>query len=129
MVTATAWWDVVDSVAAHRVGQVLRDFPGEATRIRAWSVDDHLWVRRTAMLAQLTFKGDTDRGLLSDVLAANLEDSPHGRTFWIRKALGWSLRQFARTDPQWVLAWVAQYDAGLSGLSRREAVRHLKSIG
>ncbi|MBS2938265.1 DNA alkylation repair protein [Nocardioides sp. J2M5] len=122
-----AWWDVVDEIAGHVVGQVLLDHRSEATAVvDAWAVDpDSLWVRRTAMLAQLRHREQTDTDLLERVLAANLDDTAFGREFFVRKALGWALRQHARTDPDWVRRFVRTYDARLSGLSRREALKHL----
>ena len=65
--------------------------------------------------------GGADVGLLRATIEPNLEDT----SFWIRKAIGWALRQYARTDPDWVQATVAEYGARLSGLSRREALKHL----
>lgn len=122
-----AWWDVVDVLAAHPVGQVLLDHRASATPvIDAWSVDpDSLWVRRTAMLAQLRHGARTDTDLLARVLVANLDDTAYGREFFVRKALGWALRQHARTDPAWVRTFVRTHDERLSGLSRREALKHL----
>ena len=74
----------------------------------AWAVDaDSLWVRRTAMLAQLRHARATDTDLLERVLVANLDDTAYGREFFVRKALGWALRQHARTDPAWVRTFVA----------------------
>ena len=70
--------------------------------LRSDAVDDHLWVRRTAILAQLKHREETDLELLADVIDANLEGSRFGREFFIRKAIGWALRQHARVDPQWV---------------------------
>ena len=67
----------------------------------------------------------TDLDLLAEVLDANLEDSLHGREFFIRKAVGWALRQHARTDPDWVRDYVDTRGPALSGLSRREALKHL----
>jgi 3-methyladenine DNA glycosylase AlkD len=121
-----AWWDFVDVIAAHRVGGVLRAHHGQvAPVIRAWAVDDDLWVRRTAILSQLAGKGDPDTDLLAVVLESNLEDSLHGKEFFIRKALGWALREHAKTDPDWVRAFVADHAERLSGLSRREALKNL----
>ena len=77
------------------------------------------------MLAQLRHAGATDTGLLERVLVANLDDTTYGREFFVRKALGWALRQHARTDPSWVRAFVDTYSDRLSGLSRREALKHL----
>lgn len=127
LVVTGAWWDLVDDVAVHRVGPVLRSDPATvAPAMRAWARDDDLWVRRTAVLCQLASKAATDTALLADVLAANLDGSPHGREFFIRKAVGWALREYAKTDPDWVLAFVAEHDADLSGLTRREALKHLR---
>ena len=126
LVRTGAWWDVVDEVAAHPVGQVLLDHRAAATPvIDRWSVDpDSLWVRRTAMLAQLRHREETDTDLLERVLVANLDDTAYGREFFVRKALGWALRQHARTDAAWVLAFVSTHADRLSGLSRREALKH-----
>ena len=127
LVRTGAWWDVVDEIAGHLVGQVLLDHRDAATPVMdAWAVDpDSLWVRRTAMLSQLRHREDTDVDLLARVLVANLDDTAHGKDFFIRKALGWALRQHARTDPEWVLTFVGTHADRLSGLSRREALKHL----
>ena len=126
LVLSGAWWDFVDSLASHNVGDVLAAYPAAVTPVvRTWSVDDDMWLRRTAMLCQLRRKADTDVDLLRDALEANLEDSRHGREFFIRKALGWALRQHARVDPDWVRAFVSEHGDRMSGLSRREALRHL----
>lgn len=126
LIETGAWWDLVDAVAPRLVGPILRSYPDAvAPVIRAWAVDDDLWVRRAAILAQLGHRADTDTALLSDVLEANLEGSLHGREFFVRKAVGWALRQYARTDPEWVRAWVDAHSSRLSGLSRREALKHL----
>jgi len=118
---------VVDEIAAHLVGSVLAGHRDAVTQtIRGWAADDHLWVRRTAILAQLRHGADTDVALLAEVLDDNLTDSPHGSDFFIRKAVGWALRQHARTDPAWVITYVAGREPRLSGLSRREALKHLR---
>ena len=128
LVRTGAWWDVVDEIAGHLVGQVLLDHRDEVTPVMdAWAVDaDSLWIRRTAMLAQLRHGEATDTDLLERVLVANLDDTAHGRDFFIRKALGWALRQHARTDPAWVRTFVSTHAGRLSGLSRREALKHLE---
>ena len=126
LVVTGAWWDYVDVLAADRVGPILlRHRPIVTPLLRADAVDAHLWVRRTAILAQLKHRGQTDLELLSDVIDANLEGSTFGREFFIRKAIGWALRQHARVDPQWVRAFVETRGDRLSGLSRREALKHL----
>ncbi len=126
LVRTGAWWDVVDEVAAHLVGGVLADHRRELTPVvLGWAVDDHLWVRRTAVLSQLAHGTGTDPDLLRTVLDANLQDSVHGREFFIRKAVGWALRQYSATAPAWVLDYVEQRGDRLSGLSRREALKRL----
>ena len=122
LVVTGAWWDLVDEIAAHLVGGVLAGHRDAVTPVmRAWSRDDDLWVRRTAVLSQVRHRDDTDRALLHDVVAANVADP----SFWLRKAIGWALRELARTDPDWVRAEVDRLGPALSGLSRREALRHL----
>lgn len=122
LVRTGAWWDLVDPVASNRIGPILLAHREALTPlVRAWATDDDLWVRRTAILSQLAFKADTDTALLCACVEPNLAD----RSFWIRKAIGWALRQYARTDPEWVRDTVSTYGERLSGLSRREALKHL----
>jgi 3-methyladenine DNA glycosylase AlkD len=126
LVVTGAWWDYVDVLAADRVGPILLRHRAVVTPVmRADAVDGHLWVRRTAILAQLEHRDESDLELLADVIDANLEGSPFGREFFVRKAIGWALRQHARVDPQWVRAFVESRSDRLSGLSRREALKHL----
>jgi 3-methyladenine DNA glycosylase AlkD len=126
LVVTGAWWDLVDAVATRHVGDVLERHRVDATPVvRAWAGEDDLWLRRTAVLAQLKHRGATDTALLRDVLEANLEGSVHGREFFIRKALGWALREYARTDPAWVRDFVHEHADRISGLTRREALKHL----
>lgn len=125
LVRTGAWWDVVDEVASHLVGTVLADHRAAVTPdVRRWSRDeDSLWVRRTAVLAQLRHRGGTDLELLTDVLDANLEGSTYGSEFFVRKAVGWALREESRTDADWVRGYVAARADRLAPLSRREALR------
>lgn len=117
------WWDFVDELASKFVGQVLLAHPeSELGRMREWARDDHLWVRRSAILSQLTFGARTDLELLVDTIEPNLADGD----FFIRKAIGWALRQCAREQPEWVRAVVDGWGDRLSGLSRREALKHLR---
>lgn len=126
VVTSTCWWDIVDPVAADFIGPILLSHRDVVTPlVRADAVDPHLWVRRTAILAQLKHRAATDVDLLADVLDANLEGSLHGKDFFIRKAVGWALRQHARVEADWVREYVDSRASRLSGLSRREALKHL----
>ena len=117
-----AWWDLVDEASQHVLGPIVASYAAEmAPVMRAWARDDDLWIRRAAVLSQLGRKEQTDTELLRDVIGANLEDD----SFWLRKAIGWALRQYARVDPDWVRAVLVEWDDRLSGLSRREAAKHL----
>jgi 3-methyladenine DNA glycosylase AlkD len=122
LVVTGAWWDVVDEVASHLVGDVLASHRAEATpTVRAWATDEDLWLRRTAVICQINHRDRTDRELLRHSIEANVDDP----SFWLRKAIGWALRQQARTDADWVRAEVDRLGDRLSGLSRREALKHL----
>lgn len=122
LVTTGAWWDVVDETAAHLVGGVLRRHRAAATpTLRDWAYDVDPWLRRTAVLCQLRHGPDTDVTLLREAIEANVDDA----SFWLRKAIGWALRQYARSDPEWVIAEVDRLGSRLSPLSRREALKHL----
>jgi 3-methyladenine DNA glycosylase AlkD len=122
LVSSGAWWDFVDVIASHLVGEALRRHRAELTPVmRQWAVDDDQWVRRTAVLSQLRHRAMTDRALLHDVIDLNVADP----SFWLRKSIGWALREFARTDPEWVRVEVDLWGRRLSPLSRREALKHL----
>ncbi|MGH2485882.1 MAG: DNA alkylation repair protein [Ktedonobacterales bacterium] len=122
MIVSGAWWDYVDELATHRVGPLLAGFPASmrATML-AWSRDTNLWKRRTAILCQTTFKADTDEALLFACIEPNMGD----HDFFIRKAIGWALREYAKSRPDAVRDFVRLREASLSPLSRREATRRL----
>jgi 3-methyladenine DNA glycosylase AlkD len=123
LIVTGAWWDYVDEVAINRLGPILRGYPDVVRPlVLAWSRDADLWRRRSAIICQVKAKAGTDLDLLTACIEPNLAD----REFFIRKAIGWALRDYAWTDPTWVRGWVAAHDGRLSGLSRREA---LKNIG
>ena len=125
LITTGAWWDLVDAVVPF-VDDALRADP-DAVRpvVLAWSEADDVWLRRAAIISQLRAKEDTDLDLLTRVVDANVEGTRFGSEFFVRKAIGWALRQYARVDPGWVRAFVAERSEVLSGLSRREALKHL----
>lgn len=123
MIVSGAWWDYVDSIASRQIGGLLRRYPREMPRLlREWAACDDIWKRRAAILAQLGFKSDTDRKLLYDCIRPSL-----GRPeFFLRKGIGWALRQYARTDEEEVVRYVRRQAALLSPLSRREALKNVK---
>src|SRR5262245_40887016 len=97
MIVTGAWWDYVDEIAQHRIGPLLRNFPRPMRRTMfLWSRGADAWKRRTAILCQNTFKKETDLELLYGCI----EPSIGSREFFLRKAIGWALRQYAWTDPR-----------------------------
>ena len=121
LITSGAWWDYVDEVAIRRVGPILHEFPDELTpTMRAWASDPDLWKRRTAIICQIGRKADIDIDLLSYAIEANIGEPD----FFLRKGIGWALRQHARIDPDWVAGFVADHP-DLSPLSKREALKHV----
>ena len=121
MIVDGAWWDVVDEVAIRRIGPILREDRARMTpTMLAWAHDADLWRRRTAIICQVGAKEDTD----TDLLTRAVEPSIAEPEFFLRKGIGWALRDYAKTAPDWVRCFVDDHP-GLSGLSRREALKHL----
>lgn len=117
-----AWWDHVDGFAIHRVGPLLREFPDEIEPVmRKWSTDDDMWRRRTSIICQVGSKLETDVELLYDCIEPNMAD----KEFFIRKAIGWALRQYAWLNPMEVERYVLANEERLSGLSKREALKNI----
>lgn len=122
LIVTGRWWDLVDDVSTHALGELLRAHPTDvAPTIRVWASDDDLWRRRAALVCQVGAKSDTDRQLLADVIEAAAPE----RDFFVRKGIGWALRDYARTDPRWVQDFVDSHRDLLSPLSVREATKHL----
>ena len=116
-----AWWDLVDGVS-HRICALLLAHRDVMTPLLLrWANDADMWIRRAAITAQLGAKSTTDTELLAQVVTANLADNE----FFIRKAIGWALREYSKTDPDWVRGFVEENLVALSQLSRREATRLL----
>ena len=122
MITSGAWWDFVDAIASHRLGELLRRHRAEMGAVlREWAKSDDMWKRRSAILAQLGFKADTDLKLLYDCIRPSIGE----KEFFLRKAIGWALRQFAKTDAKEVSRYVGEHEGKLSPLSKREALKNL----
>jgi 3-methyladenine DNA glycosylase AlkD len=124
MIVTGAWWDLVDAVAPYRLGALLERYPrGMATTMRQWAAGRDIWKRRAAIISQLKRKQATDVELLFDTMEPSLAE----REFFLRKAIGWALREHAKTDPAVVIDYVETNRARLSPLSRREALRNVLS--
>lgn len=121
LIQTKSWWDTVDMLASKAVGTLFMNYPRlRASAIENWLESEELWLQRTALLFQLKYKQATDTAILTKAIdrLKGYED------FFIRKAIGWALREYSKTDPDWVRSFVA--DRELSPLSTREATKRLK---
>jgi 3-methyladenine DNA glycosylase AlkD len=122
IVTTGAWWDFVDAVATRSLRELLERYPRTMKpRMLAWARSRNLWKRRAAILCQIGRKEATDLDLLYDCIRPAM----HEREFFLRKGIGWALRDYAWTDPREVRRFVAEHAEALSGLSRREALKNI----
>lgn len=125
LIVTGAWWDYVDALAIHQIGDLLRRYPDVmAATMLAWRRDADRWRRRTAIICQNSFKAATGEALLYACIEPNVSD----RDFFIRKSIGWALREYAKTAPDSVRAFVAAHESAISPLSRREALKHLSGV-
>ncbi|MEU4622924.1 DNA alkylation repair protein [Actinoplanes sp. NPDC023801] len=121
LITTKSWWDTVDPLATHVVADLVRRHPAQTARMDEWSGAADMWLVRTAILHQLHYREATDTGRLFGYCA---RQAGH-RDFFVRKAIGWALRHYARTDPAAVRAFLTAHAGNLSPLSIREASKHL----
>ena len=123
LVVAKSWWDSVDGIAPVVGAGVLR-FPAWGEQMRLWAVDDNVWIRRVAIIHQLGAGERVDLQRLADIVLLNTVDPE----FFIRKAIGWALRQVASTNPDYVVTFVRTHNDQLSALSKREALKNIDKI-
>jgi 3-methyladenine DNA glycosylase AlkD len=115
-----SWWDTVD-ILAKPLGDIILRYPERKRDMLAWSTDDNIWLRRLAIIHQLAAKEKTDINLLRQIIVNNLNQTE----FFINKAIGWALRQYSKTDSDWVRDFISDHSSGLSTLSVREASKYL----
>jgi len=121
LLVTKSWWDTVDTISGGTLGVHFRRFPEVREKYLAkWRASDNFWLRRACILFQLNYKKETDFNLLCEIICENLDS----KEFFINKAIGWSLRQYARIDPKAVKKFVKA--TPLHPLSRREAMKHLE---
>lgn len=120
LVCQKSWWDTVDDLAVNKIGYVMRQHRELLSYADQWIDHDNLWIRRTALICQLKWKKETDETRLFDYCAKTM----HEKEFFIRKALGWSLREYAKTNRKSVQSFVKLNRDNMSGLSVREATKH-----
>lgn len=120
LVSSKSWWDTVDLLASHAVGSLCLRHPSLiCSRILGWAESDNIWLARTAILFQLKYKKNTDVEVLEQVIDSNLKS----REFFINKAIGWALREYSKSNPQWVCNYLSGHR--LQPLSVREASKYL----
>lgn len=121
-----AWWDFVDEIAIHLVGRVLYHHRSVASPILdAWISDRDMWLRRTALLSQIHHKEDTDTQRLFGYCLQTADET----AFFIRKAIGWALRDYSATAPERMLTFLSHNRERLSSLSFHEAAKRLSRYG
>ncbi|WP_314406169.1 DNA alkylation repair protein [uncultured Gemella sp.] len=120
LIVTKSWWDTID-LLAKVVGSLVIRFEGLDQLMLEWSKDSNIWLRRVAMLHQLSFKEKVDKELLEKILLANLDDNE----FFINKAVGWALRDYSKFNPEWVTKFIEKNRENMANLSLREASKYL----
>jgi 3-methyladenine DNA glycosylase AlkD len=121
LIITKSWWDTVDLIAAKLIGNHINRFRETESLTEKWSTHENMWLRRSALLYQLKYKSNTDTHLLSKYINQNLGS----KEFFINKAIGWVLREYSKTNPQYVIDFVNNHPT-LSNLSKREALKRMK---
>lgn len=122
LICSKSWWDTVDTIAPHLAGALFFRFPELLVHADRWLLSENLWLRRSAIIFQLRYKEKTD----GDRLFKSCAHLGSEKEFFIRKAIGWALREYGKTEPKRVIKFLAS--ASLSPLSVREARKHLPNI-
>ena len=125
LVITKSWWDTVDAMSSHFAGAVVFNNPETGKVMDGWIDHENMWMRRTAILHQLNFKDRTD----PDRLFHYCEQRMGEKEFFIRKAIGWALRQYSYIDSKSVVQFVKDHESELSTLSKTEALKALKREG
>lgn len=121
LVVTKSWWDTVD-ILDRVVGSLVYDKPELGEVILQWSLSDNIWLRRVAIDHQLKRKEKTDVQLMEKILLNNLEQTE----FFINKAIGWVLRDYSKTNPEWVANFIEKYKERMAELSIKEASKYIK---
>lgn len=122
LITTKSWWDSIDLIASYSCSDLAKNFPLEFEEtVLKWTESDNIWLQRSTLLYQLKWKNETNKSVLSE----QINKLKGINEFFIQKAIGWSLREYAKTNPQWVLNEVEKQQ--LTGLAKREALKHLSN--
>ncbi|WP_421382262.1 DNA alkylation repair protein [Bacillus salacetis] len=121
LVVTKSWWDTIDTIASRIAGFVIKKYPDEGDSfLERWIASDNFWLNRTAILYQLSYKGDTNE----DKLFSYIKQHSSSKEFFIEKAIGWALREYSKTAPETVVNFIEKED--LRPLSKREGLKYLK---
>jgi 3-methyladenine DNA glycosylase AlkD len=120
LLTNQSWWDSVDALASNFLGRYLRLIPSQREIVvKSWRKSENLWLRRSCLIFQLRYKSQTNFEFLKSLIL----EFKHEKEFFIQKAIGWSLREYAKTNPVSVRNFVEE--SGIQGLAKREALKHI----
>ena len=120
LITTNSWWDSVDTIAKYILGEYLLEFAFETENvIERFSNSENMWLNRSAILYQLGYKQKTN----FDLLQSECEKHKNSNEFFIQKAIGWALREYAKTNPLAVINYVT--NTNLKPLSRKEALKNI----
>ena len=120
LIVTKSWWDTVD-LLAKVVGSLIIRIEGYDQIMLEWSKDSNIWLRRVAILYQLSLKDKVDKQVLDEILVNNLGDSE----FFINKAIGWALRDYSKYNSEWVREFIKKNKANMANLSIREASKYI----
>ena len=120
LIVTKSWWDTVD-LLAKVVGSLIIRIEGYDQIMLEWSKDSNIWLRRVAILYQLSLKDKVDKQVLDKILVNNLGDSE----FFINKAIGWALRDYSKYNPEWVREFIKKNKENMANLSIREASKYI----
>lgn len=120
LIVTKSWWDTVD-LLAKVIGSLIIRIKGYDQIMLEWSKDSNIWLRRVAILYQLSLKDKVDKQVLDGILVNNLGDSE----FFINKAIGWALRDYSKYNPEWVREFIKKNKENMANLSIREASKYI----
>ncbi|RFC54132.1 DNA alkylation repair protein [Brumimicrobium aurantiacum] len=122
LIVRNSWWDTIDFIATKSLAYYFKQYPEEINpAVDRWLKSENIWLQRSALLFQLKYKKDTDLELLEEIILK----LNHSKEFFIKKAIGWVLRENSRMNEKWVIDFVAKHE--LQPLSKKEALRLITS--
>ena len=113
-----SWWDSVDGLNSDCVSKYFQLFPASIHIVGRWNDSNNMWLQRSSIIFQKSYKGKTNK----ELLAKHILNVAGSKAFFVQKAIGWALREYAKTNKEWVLEFVGNHT--LAPLSKREALKH-----